>query len=351
MGTKVVSNGSVAGGSWTTTCPKAASGTAWYRITSINGKSVASLYGVSYVYALKAALTTTQPAAIAPTPTPSPKPSASAAPAPTPSPTPVPTPSPIPIGTPPPAQAPACFPVPTPTPTPSPSASASTTPSPTPAPTPAWNCVAGVDVSNWQGTITWSKVAASGIKFAFVKASEGITYTDAYYASNRANARANGIPVGAYDFAQPSNVAGAAAAEADYFVRAATPQSGDLLPVLDLETTNGLTPAQLQDWVKRWLYQVYARTGLHAVIYVSPSFWSTSMGNSTWFAQNGFRVLWIAHWTSATSPTLPASNWGGNNWTFWQYTSSGTVPGILGGTGHVDLDRFHYSDLSPYRIP
>jgi GH25 family lysozyme M1 (1,4-beta-N-acetylmuramidase) len=248
--------------------------------------------------------------------------------------------TPIPIGTPPPAQANACVP-PAPTPTPS----ASTSPAPTPAP---WKCVSGIDVSKWQGTIDWAKVAGSGVTFAFMKATEGGTYTDSTYATNRTNANANGIVIGAYDFAQPSTTAGQAEAEADYFVKVALPKSGDLMPVLDLETQNGLSVTQLQDWVKRWMYRVYARTGQHATIYVSPSFWSSYMGNTAWFADNGFRVLWIAHWTSATSPTLPGSNWGAESWTFWQWTSSGTVPGI---SGRVDMDRFHYADLKPYRIP
>jgi hypothetical protein len=40
---------------------------------------------------------------------------------------------------------------------------------------------------------------------------------------------------------------------------------------------------------------------------------------------------------------VPASNWGGRGWTFWQYTSDGTVPGIV---GRVDLDRFNGTDLA-----
>jgi GH25 family lysozyme M1 (1,4-beta-N-acetylmuramidase) len=355
LGTKVVSNGTVAGSSWSVACPNSTSGTSWYRVISVNGKSVSSLYGVTYVYAARGTLTSTQPA-IAPSPTP--KPSTSAAPSATPRPTPTPTPTmtPIPIGTPPPSQANACLPpasptptpVPTPTPTPNPSASPTATPTPTPVPTPApWRCVSGIDVSNWQGTINWGKVASSGVKFAFMKATEGGDYTDPTYATNRLNANANGVVIGAYDFAQPSTTRGQAEAEADYFVSVAQPRAGDLAPVLDLETTNNLSPANLQTWVKKWMYRVYQRTGLRATIYVSPSFWNNAMGGTAWFAQNGFRTLWIANW-GVSSPTVPASNWGGYSWTFWQWTSSGTVPGI---SGRVDMDRFHYASMTPYRIP
>ncbi len=66
------------------------------------------------------------------------------------------------------------------------------------------------------------------------------------------------------------------------------------------------------------------------------------MGDTTMFADQGYSVLWIAHW-GTSSPTLPAANWGGHGWTFWQYTSTGSVAGI---SGNVDLDRYNGSDLS-----
>jgi hypothetical protein len=51
-GTKVSVVATLTGGSWRTTCAgKAVSGRSWYRISAINGKSVKSLYGVSYLYA------------------------------------------------------------------------------------------------------------------------------------------------------------------------------------------------------------------------------------------------------------------------------------------------------------
>ena len=65
------------------------------------------------------------------------------------------------------------------------------------------------------------------------------------------------------------------------------------------------------------------------------------MSNTDWFAQNGYRV-WIANWTTASQPALPAGNWGGQGWTFWQHTSTGVVAGI---SGNVDLDRFNGTSL------
>ena len=206
----------------------------------------------------------------------------------------------------------------------------------------------GIDISHWQGTINWTKVAASGKRFAYMKATESTSYVDPTYVSNRQQAQAAGLFVGAYHFGQPSTTAGDASAEADHFVDTAVPAVGDLLPVLDLERTGNLSQAALTAWVKEYLERVYQRTAVRAVIYCSPNFWRTYLGDTTWFAANGYDILWVAHWTAAPAPSVPGGAWGGHGWTFWQYTSDGTVPGI---SGRVDLNRYNGTDFTRVLIP
>ena len=67
-------------------------------------------------------------------------------------------------------------------------------------------------------------------------------------------------------------------------------------PVLDLEDTGGLGSKKLKQWTKAWLAEVQAKLGVKAIIYTGPSFWKNAMGNTTWFADNGY-PLWIAHYT------------------------------------------------------
>jgi lysozyme len=231
---------------------------------------------------------------------------------------------------------------PTPTPKPTPTVSPSPTPTPTPAPTGVSTYVDGLDVSYHQGAIEWSQVAAAGKQFAFVRATAGTLTADTAYAANASGARAAGLRVGSYHYANPDTAPNDAGNEAGWFLRNATIASGDVDPVLDLEVSNGLDPVSLTAWAQTWLGQVSATTGVHPIIYTNPTFWSTSMADTDWFARNGYPVLWIANWTTADEPTLPAGSWGGNGWTFWQHTSSGTVPGIAGA---VDLDRFNGSAL------
>jgi GH25 family lysozyme M1 (1,4-beta-N-acetylmuramidase) len=208
--------------------------------------------------------------------------------------------------------------------------------------------IEGIDVSHWQNTINWTAVAGAGKKFAIIKASDGqvqtdgTLYIDPLFATNHAKAKAAGLWTGAYHFARPGANANDAIIEADHFAAVANLGAGDLMPALDLEDSGGLSVTALQAWVTSFVDEVTARVGARPMIYTSPAFWKKYMGDSRALADAGYKTLWIAHW-GVTSPTIPASNWGGHGWTFWQYTSDGSVPGI---TGRVDLDRFNGSDLA-----
>jgi GH25 family lysozyme M1 (1,4-beta-N-acetylmuramidase) len=192
----------------------------------------------------------------------------------------------------------------------------------------------GIDISHWQGTVNWTKVKSDDVTFAFMKATEGTSYADPTLARNWAGAEKVGIYRAAYHFARPSTASGSAAAQARFFVSKAGKfqDKGDLPPVLDLEATGGLSPAQLRSWVSTWLTTVKSLTGRTPILYFSPYFWIDHVGNSTAFT--GY-PLWIAHYTSASSPKVPG---GWSRWTFWQRTSSGHVDGIA---GNVDMNRFN----------
>jgi GH25 family lysozyme M1 (1,4-beta-N-acetylmuramidase) len=203
----------------------------------------------------------------------------------------------------------------------------------------------GIDVSRWQGKPKWGEAKAAGVRFVIAKATQGNDLVDPKYERNRSRLRANKIPFTAYHYAGPDASSGDAAAEADHFVDTARLDGYNLLPVLDLERHNDMSPEALADWVKAWLQRVEERLDVKAMIYTSPAFWVEHMADTTWFADNGYR-LWIAHWNVET-PTVPAANWGGNGWTLWQHAVMG---GLAGFTGKVDRDRFNGETLAPIRI-
>ena len=65
----------------------------------------------------------------------------------------------------------------------------------------------GIDVSEWQGSIDWSRVKADGVQFAFIRAGlrgyeSGTIYEDTRVRENLEGATSNGIPVGMYFYTQ-----------------------------------------------------------------------------------------------------------------------------------------------------
>jgi lysozyme len=204
----------------------------------------------------------------------------------------------------------------------------------------------GVDVSKWNHVVRWRRVRAAGQTFAIMKATEGRDWVDPKYARNRRRALRAGLVVAAYHFARPDRHARDARIEADHFLRVARIRAGDIIPVLDLETSGDLTRRGLIHWTWAWLNEVRRRTGVRPMIYTGWSRWKTEMRNTQRFARAGY-PLWLASWTRE-SPPVPAHNWGGHGWTFWQHGACGHVPGIR---KCVDMDRFRGRDLGSVRIP
>ncbi len=219
-----------------------------------------------------------------------------------------------------------------------------------PAPAGAGTKAAGIDVSRFQGPIDWPTVATAGIKFAFVQASRGSGSdctvkpaqcgADPLFASNRVAAESNRIRVGAYHraFAAGGTTEDARAdaiAEADIFLAAVgSLQSGELVPVLDVETPfSGMTATTLRTWIRVWVKKVNKRLGRKPMIYTNASSWAAT-GNTLEFAKAKY-PLWVAEW-GVSRPSVPAANWAGIGYSVWQYSSSGTVAGI---SGKVDQDR------------
>jgi lysozyme len=202
----------------------------------------------------------------------------------------------------------------------------------------------GIDVSAWQGKPRWAAVKNAGIKFVIVKATAANAKRDSEYLRNRRLLRKQGIPFTAYHHAKPDATPGDAIAEADFFVDTAGLNGNNLLPALDLKTHGVLSVEALTAWVKAWLGRVEERLGVKPMIYAPTPLWVDWMGDTTWFAENGYR-FWVRDW-GVTAPSVPASNWGGRGWTLWQ-NGKAAVPGIV---GKVDTNLYNGTLLAPIRI-
>ena len=211
----------------------------------------------------------------------------------------------------------------------------------------------GVDVASFQhpdnAAINWANVAAAGKAFTGIKATEAKYYTNSFFTTDVQQATAAGMYVIPYAFANPANLTanGTAIEQADYAAShvktgsVGVPASLMLPLALDLEpdpyaasdNTNqcyGLNPGQMQAWITAFIgeYDKSLPETKPLIIYTTADWWDTCTGSSLTF---GSHPLWLASY-GVTNPALPA---GWSNYTFWQYSPSGTVSGITAAT---DLD-------------
>ncbi|WP_157744328.1 GH25 family lysozyme [Micromonospora viridifaciens] len=189
---------------------------------------------------------------------------------------------------------------------------------------PAGYTIRGIDVSSHDhnlGPIDWPAVAKD-YKFAYIKATEGSTYLNPYFAGDYAAAKSAGLLVGAYHFARPD--ARDPVTEANFFIDNAKflKDRQTLVPMVDIEwpywsgapTCYGLTTTEFSNWVRAFSNQVKARIGRVPMIYTNTNFWNPCTGNNATF---GDHPLDIAGYTT-TRPPLPAG------WTkeaVWQYAA------------------------------
>jgi GH25 family lysozyme M1 (1,4-beta-N-acetylmuramidase) len=181
--------------------------------------------------------------------------------------------------------------------------------------------VAGMDVSGHQGNVDWQSWWNQGMRFAYVKATEGTNYRNPYFAQQYNGSYDVGMIRGAYHFALPNRTRGAD--QANFFVDhgGGWSKDGKTLPgALDMEynpygnTCYGLTKAQMTAWIKDFSDTYKARWNKYPAIYTSTSWWSQCVSGDF----SSTNPLWVARYAS-TVGTLPY-NWG--TWTVWQYSSS-----------------------------
>ena len=191
--------------------------------------------------------------------------------------------------------------------------------------------VRGIDVSYYQGTIDWPAVAATDIRFAVVRLSDGVGTRDSQFVRNWQESRRAGLIRGFYQYFRAS-AGGAAQAQlaVDRLAEAGGFQSSDLPPVLDIETLDGRTAAQVAAEATIWVDAMREATGKEPIIYTGAYFWDDNGLPDSLNSQ----PLWTANYTTNPCPWT-SDSW--DRWTLWQYSDSGTVSGIA---GPVDLDYF-----------
>jgi uncharacterized protein (TIGR03382 family) len=188
--------------------------------------------------------------------------------------------------------------------------------------------VDGIDVSYWQGTIDWDRVAAAGVRYAYIRASVGLE-NDTIFPRNWPESKRVGILRGAYHYFKPELDVDRQAQLMIDAMRALEPD--DLPPVLDIEHTGGVGAAEIVSRARRWVDLVEAATGRQVMVYTGKYWWQDNTGASPEFVDH---PLWVPQY-GPSCPDLP-DPW--TEWLFFQTSNTGRVDGI---SGDVDLDLFN----------
>lgn len=187
----------------------------------------------------------------------------------------------------------------------------------------------GIDISNHNGKINWSKVKSDGVKLVYIKATEGTTYQDLWLENHYQGAKSVGLCTGFYHFlvgtSQPES-------QAHNFYNQIKDKKNDLIPCLDIEVSG----FDVGDYALRFLKKFKELSGMSMVIYTGAYF---SRDNLPLEIKQNY-PLWLAHygvepWKSNLVTLAGFTILAGH-----QYTEKGHINGI---NTNVDMNVFNES--------
>ena len=192
--------------------------------------------------------------------------------------------------------------------------------------------IQGIAVSYFQGDVDWTKVGKAGVRFAYIKVTEGTDRFDPKFRDNWNGAKTAGILRGAYHMMYWCSPA---RDQASWFLKHLPKDSGTLPPVLDVEWNgysktcpHAIARKDALAKIKVMLDAIEAQTGRRPIIYTDPKFHRDVLEGE--FTDYRFWVRSVA--------AKPDAKYRGRDWSFWQFTTTGRVPGVVGA-----VDRSSYN--------
>ena len=189
--------------------------------------------------------------------------------------------------------------------------------------------IKGLDVSEFQGEVDWERVKAAGYKFAMLRAGYGYNTADKQFRRNASECNRIGLPIGAYWFCYAFSTE-KATQEANGCIDIVSEYRLDYPVCYDIEQASAdyvekqgvaFTPALAENIVKSFCNRIEAK-GYYAMFYTNRNFLDTYLGTEL----PKRYAYWYARYTD---------RFDGTDCGIWQYTNTGSVPGI---NGNVDLD-------------
>jgi len=185
--------------------------------------------------------------------------------------------------------------------------------------------VHGIDLSHYQGNVDWQTIAeCTNMTYAYFKATEGGDRIDATFERNIVMAHVHGLKVGSYHFYRPKTCQ---ELQLQNFVSQCIPEEQDLIPMIDIETTGGLSNEAFCDSLFKFLDLVEEVYQQKPLLYTFRNFYNRHLLGKL----DGYKLM-IAMYTPE-EPVLADER----DIDMWQYTGKGHISGIR---GFVDKSRF-----------
>ena len=185
--------------------------------------------------------------------------------------------------------------------------------------------VHGIDLSHYQGEVFWEAIGDnSKMAYVYLKATEGGDRIDDKYEQNIELVHKYGLKVGSYHFFRPKTPL---KLQLENFKAQCRPSQQDLIPMIDVETKQGLSNDAFRDSLMTFLTMVEKAYHQKPLVYTGTNFYNRYMSG----LMNGYKLM-IAQYSS-NEPVLND----GNDYMLWQYTGKGHIDGIR---GYVDKSRF-----------
>lgn len=174
----------------------------------------------------------------------------------------------------------------------------------------------GIDISRWQPNYDLARAKAEGVEFVIVKAGggdEGL-YKDSKFEQHYENAKAQGLPVGAYFFGKAMSVE-QAEKEADKFISILSGHQFEMPVYYDVEETMLNNPKKLLTDIMFAFCERVEKAGYYVGLYSNEWVFNSSVDDKklSRFAH------WVAKWVK-NKPKLKYSEVG-----MWQFGGSTNV--------------------------
>jgi lysozyme len=168
--------------------------------------------------------------------------------------------------------------------------------------------IKGLDIFHGDKPLQFHAMVEAGVKYIFIKATQGLHTIDPCYEDNYHRAKSVGLLVGSYHFFDENEDG---KAQADHFLNVAHLNPGDIIPALDAEVYAPGMPLRS----KAFAQEIKTRIGRWPILYSGDAFYQEHLKD---VFPEGLHTLWIARYSAHKPKTRCA---------FWQYTDAARIPG------------------------